>query len=463
MYVTFIRQTFVEGRRSVFIVAALLAFSRCKQDSATGSDGTPSGGRGGTSGIEPGEAGRGDGSVAGSQPIAPGGAAGDGGTETELVLKDPTSFEELIDSLGAASCNRIFACLPQHDEEGEAQLMFERRQTCQSYMTRQLYQDGLIRELLARTEDGSLSYDANAGAALMRAWSSCSYIRDRYRFAMSDVLEGNVPVGSPCWIDEECAGDAYCGSSGGGAASSPEPSCPGQCQLKQQHGDACSAGRCSSATGFSACLFDLDQPIPDAGASVFDRDFICRPLPLAPAADIGQPCTTYDYSAESFVPCKDGLWCARVDDELSHQGLCRPPIPPGGPCVDQDDVCAEGTCSPDGVCRAATVVRELGDACRDEDHGIVCSPEQGLHCSDDSVCVASGDGSEGSPCGTGRFRPDCAPGLYCEREQLPDFGGLTNSGICRRLRPAGEPCERDEQCVSYTCDGTCSSRYCSLR
>ncbi|WAS96993.1 hypothetical protein [Nannocystis punicea] len=124
---------------------------------------------------------------------------------------------------------------------------------------------------------------------------------------------------------------------------------------------------------------------------------------------------TCDFIADIVDPCGPHLFC--------NGGVCTGPVPP----VDGGDKCREGEqnvgfCGADQICdfdQNICVPRpQLGDPCRDGWCG-------GLD-------------------------------LWCDTSDSP-------TGICRKTRPAGEPCSNLGQCDNLACvDNVCSAdpRYC---
>ena len=136
-------------------------------------------------------------------------------------------------------------------------------------------------------------------------------------------------------------------------------------------------------------------------------------------------------------------------------GRCAPPIPLGGPCVDNDDFCGDGVCDTDaGVCRSLTLVAKAGAAC-DKTSGLVCDPTLGFNCNTAGTCDASGDGSVGTACFGSDLQRGCDAGLYCDQSTSDD------PGTCRAFLADGAACNLSRECASGNCmDGACGGRPC---
>ncbi|MDH5492143.1 MAG: hypothetical protein OEY14_09330 [Myxococcales bacterium] len=279
--------------------------------------------------------------------------------------------------------------------------------------------------------DGSVLYDgAAAGACLSAIGDSCTagaagIFGDRP--SCEGALTGTLPEGDPCYISEQCAGDAYCDNGFGG-------SCPGTCTPRIGLGAACFRdAECSRAAGASECAWNE--------ALGEDR---CVSTVLHADAAMGEPCgTVVTETSREYTMCSPGSWCGTDD-------LCQAPLAAGASCGSIDEICVEGHICADGSCMAFSLGSE-GDAC--DDRFAVCDPGQRLDCIDGSCAVIT-DGMAGSPCRGGDFAGfDCNAGLVC----------LRASDTCGEPLATGAVCDSDRECASGYCDRSGVDSVCGAR
>jgi hypothetical protein len=216
------------------------------------------------------------------------------------------------------------------------------------------------------------------------------------------LIEGLLPVGAECAMDEECAGSAHC------RLVSCEGGCRGVCEAPLPAGELCGRtfGPISDCEDGLACTFD-------------GTESRCRR-----AAAIGEPCAAgLTPACALFARCEDGT-CAAVDQSAPALG----------------DTCGSDTapCSGELVCAGTCAVPpDEGEAC------LALDSSFGL-CGDGFVCeaeVCRAEPAEGDTCYPGVFRPFCPGVLRC------------SAGTCFRGRANGEACTEAGECISYRCEG----------
>lgn len=375
------------------------------------------------------------GETAGSNPSEPpAGQAGSGGDSPSEV----TSVDGFFEQEAARLCERIFRCFEPDDDFMSLRFLFETRETCESEVARATAHSGGARDLRAQFAAGSLRLEPAAAQACLDSLSRCGKSSGFAEAECDEVFEGNTQLGDGCWRDAECAGDAYC---------QVDQACPGQCRPRKAAGEACTRrAECAQQDGALVTCY----PNPNAISQ-------CRQVSLAPAVGLGASCTR-STDLDPIVPCTDELWCAPdAPDDPSGVGHCAKPIAGEGACSDRNDVCLIGFCDvASGKCRKYELLSQAGQACGDEQL-LFCNPLLGLKCSDDDaggVCLAQGDGSQGSECFSGDFQRGCSVGLYCSHtDGVP-------TGTCVEALPAGAPCTSSASCESGQCSVTCRERYC---
>jgi hypothetical protein len=338
---------------------------------------------------------------------------------------------------GRGYCARLFRCLETSDEFMGSRLLLETPAACEALLADINAKSFSIRDLSLQLSQGALQIVPAKAQACLNEIAACNGTDSFSRGSCRDMFEGQVGQGSPCQRGEDCAGDAFCDTAS---------ACPGICKARKASGESCQGdGECTQGDGYTFCDRDLAS-----GAA-------CRTLPVAPKAALGEACTRRLAGAETLSRCVDSLWCGPVAGQSTTAtlGICQPPIPAGGPCSDDDDVCSEGLCdTSSNVCRSVSRLKHAGDAC-DKASFLRCDPLLGLRCSEQGSCEASGDRTQGAVCFTGDFQPTCNSGLFCQ------LGTAAPHGICQPLLKTGASCEQSSSCESGNCQTTCQARICS--
>jgi hypothetical protein len=365
-----------------------------------------------------------------SDPANPPSAAPDGGAPPATDGGDIDSF---YDSYARAVCDRLFDCSLPNDDDLVLRNLFGTPQRCVELGKELLVRIGEFEQRLADAQQATIRYDRTAAAACWADLRRCGGPEEFGQIrACREMFEGSAAEGSPCRVDDDCAGDAYCAN--------PDPSlsptaCPGVCRARKPNGATCFfAEECSASKGFAACR-----------ATEGGRQ--CADYAMAAAARAGQSCGLSE--AGTLTPCGSGAWCDRTN-------TCRAALASGEACASTDDVCATGLLCQrlDGgsVCSTMQVAKNAGEACSPVSSA-VCDPFLSLECVS-GACALTGDGSQGSHCRSADFgQLTCQRGLGCN--------GTTKT--CQPLAKAGEACQSNAECESHSCNGsTCNARLCSV-
>ncbi len=202
-----------------------------------------------------------------------------------------------------------------------------------------------------------------------------------------------------------------------------------------------------SAEGISECAQHLASV--ECSRQVNDLDGPCAGVWVG-QAEVGASC---GLGIETFV-CGEGSECVLG---LDFCGTCEPVVALGGECG-ADARCAATSRCEEGEC----VLRGLpGDDCTDRSECNV-----GLSCPD-GICRGREIVAVGDSCDQERRCPYasvCAGGI-CEEQQLlsepcasPGWcasGWCDSSGRCAPLKPEGQPCDINTECI-----GSCSGGFC---
>ena len=288
-------------------------------------------------------------------------------------------------------------------------------------LTEQRVRNGTFPMLQGEVDQGKVVYHGNQAQACLDSLTSrtCAQLLERDSAACLAALDGAVPLGGACTLDEDCQGKALCKSSTG--------TCPGQCSALLVAGQACSKDsdcqdglQCSSVT--KLCV----QP-----------------------ATAGQSC---EYGSP---PCGPGLLCLGKDDNNQTPGTCKTP--------------AEALSAPAGAaCDASNgLLCQSGSSC--VANGVTLAPA-----SIDWLCVTTGSYPPDGSCKPG-FPEACAAGNYCKTGS----GLAALSGTCTTIPASGEACgsglsqcQPGAACVAGTCqnpvangvnctgDAMCYSEFC---
>jgi hypothetical protein len=355
----------------------------------------------------------------------------DGGTTPPA---DGGGIDTFYDSHARAICGRLFECPRHTDDDVVLRNVFGTEARCVELGAELLRRNGASDDLLRLVSEGTVRYDRALASACFAALRKCGAPTDVAEIgACREMFDGSVAAGEACYVDEDCAGDAYCASAGDAPFAFV---CPGICRPRKANGASCSfENECAASKGFAACRSD------EAGTRCVDYS-------LAAPVALDQPCGFLE--REALTPCGSAAWCDGA------RGSCRGELSAGAACTSQADVCALGfACSEadaGSVCRPMPIGKNAGDACESTSNG-VCDPFLSLFCVA-GACALTGDGTEGSPCRSsdlGQFT--CRPGLAC--------GSTTH--VCKPIVKTGEPCEGPAQCESRSCiGGTCNARRCGV-
>lgn len=240
----------------------------------------------------------------------------------------------------------------------------------------------------------------------------------------SNLIIGSQGEGADCEHDQQCAGDAYCDTSGGGdcGVCAPRLDDDEQCTASEE----CSSRNCSNLTEPATCL-----PLGDVGdACEEDGDCLGRLVcngssqcAVAPTWSEGDDCTSV---ADDCGFPFGNLFCDANGPSATDK--CVPFLDVGDGCIAfyQCDFKSYEWCDTDGTgeCTAATVVG-AGDDCgwstgEKCDDGLYClNPAEGAAC---ATIPAVGDTCEtgddcwflqicdsNSECAYGDYSGDCPP------------------------------------------------------
>ena len=345
-----------------------------------------------------------------------------GDTSAGDTTPTPTGVE---DQLAKAWCQHLERCYPFDSSEGLLVLLANRASEteCETFVKRALLRpEGRDAGLAA----GAYTVDAARLTACLAAIpTACGF--DEPGIVCQEILEGKVALGGACTSSKDCAGDAFCDTSG----------CEGKCAARGGAGATCdTSDACSNASAHLECTYE--------GST-------CVPVEIVEGAAKGAECGDLHATDKvTLVRCATPLACA--------EGTCQDVIPDGGTCASDHSPCARGTaCMPDdggtppdgggdvtGTCRVPPFADTEGSACQPDWEApspMFCDPVKLLACVN-GKCQRIGDGTEGARCLAGQDTPAlCNTGLYCDRA----------TATCRPPQADGQTCESDDECVSGYC------------
>jgi hypothetical protein len=260
--------------------------------------------------------------------------------------------------------------------------------------------------LLAAAADGSVTYDGAAAGRCLEASAlrTCDVTDEDGRAPDEDcllALRGTVDEGGACAIDAQCKSQRC------ELAACPEACCAGTCigppvdprpigfSSTCSSSSECVSGSYCAASGTCETLLAAGTQCASASECAYGLGCAGSPRVCKPLPALGEPCPDRQ--------CRDeGTYC-----ELSTQ-TCAPLGLDGDPCTASD------ACSPFFSCDRVQQRCRRGAAV-------------------------------GEPCAS---TLQCASAAtYCD----------VGTGSCTARKPEGQACERDDECTSASCLGTCAS------
>ncbi len=296
------------------------------------------------------------------------------------------------------------------------------------------FEDSTQPQMQDAIDRGTLDYDAGKMRDCLDAMAGagCEAIGDSSAPAVCDeAMVGSVAPSGGCFIDEECAGNAYCDDLS---------TCPGLCEDYLGLNDDCSTdGRCDGGlqcfNGLCAQPSQLNQSCGAGTHPYCDSGLECvGEIEVTPGTCTARPALTLAGLDETCDP-QEGLFC--------HSGLsCAMTALSGGEIP-------VWTCKA-GVASGAACFIAVPDQCVETEYcdgQISPANLQGL-------CAALP--GENAPCAEGLSGSKCLPGLEC----VAIGDGMES---CFRPRRLTDPCSTDQECVSGLCDpgsSTCAVPEC---
>ena len=336
----------------------------------------------------------------------------DGGLAIDDV---PAAYADTI-------CSTYRNCAP-------ADLLGSALDNCDSTYTG-IFANAVLPQWQAALDRGTVGYDGDAASRCLSETQAlgCNAFNAAAPVACREILVGTLETGSPCSLDEECAGDAYCDGEdcpGTTGTCTPRSAAGGTCDGSSQcvNGLVCNGDTCGAAASRSGGPCDgpdsIDCPVDETCVGG-DPETVgtCTPIASLRTAATGETCELGD----SAVYCQEGLSCAAIAIGAGGATFeCRARVGAGGACF----VAAPSMCPDDQYC--------------DADPTMGGPP--------DGTCLARP--TESQPCAmtlTGNY---CGAGLVCLTTET--------SATCVRPKANGQPCTDDGECYS----GTCSSGVCA--
>jgi hypothetical protein len=414
------------NRTTILGILGFVLVTGCSTEPETGSTAAEGG-----STVSTGQGGSASSTDAGGSPEA----QPDEAAATMVSDAAPAGADDFFAQYGAALCKRLFECPLPNDDDLGARNVLGSLARCNQIAPELFRRGSNYAELFAAVAAGTLRYDASRAAACFAALRLCGAPMNPDQVPdCREMFEGTVQPNGPCYVDQDCAGDAYCATPSDAGF---QRICPGSCQPRRAAGAPCFDDvQCAASKGFADCI-----AVEGAAACL---DFV-----LAPQAAMSQPCGLQ--AAGSETPCGSGLWC---DAPGSGIGTCVGPLGSGATCKTSDDVCALGlVCLGQDAgysCAPTMVGRKVADSCGPS-FPSVCDPFAQLECVA-GACASYGDGTEGSHCSNHDLGElTCQRGLVC---------GAT--AVCIVPHKEGEACQRASECASRACgaDHLCAARRC---
>lgn len=326
--------------------------------------------------------------------------------------KSSVAFSDLPTELATAYCAIIEQCFGTYAE-------LVPQSDCEPRLAKQ-FTNGWFASTQAALDAGVVAYDPVKARACVDALAAqgCELFSARSPAVCDEALSGEVPLGGPCSVGAECAGDAYCDH---GAAA-----CPGACAVRRDSGQDCAADE--------ECVSGLT----------------CQTLTCRAPAAAGHAC-----GGDSEPECRTGLVCLGASETSS--GVCADTaivtsVKLGQSC----DVAQQRLCEPNLSCRLVSSAPAAFTCQAKSASGQACSlglPEpcpRGEYCKTEAAKPLEGlcaplPGA-GEPCVTGGIHL-----LTC------DIGLVCVTGSCKEVQDNGVSCSAAAECHGGHCtNGTCS-------
>jgi len=341
-------------------------------------------------------------------------SSSNGSAATDAAVVIP--FDQLPAKYAAAACVAYEKCL------GPIFSLFFNGANCTEVTTQRL-NNGTFSLVEQKSNQGTVTYDGSKTQRCLDTVSNltCTGLLERDQAECLAALDGVVPLGGDCDINEECKGSAICKSSSG--------TCPGQCAALLAAGQPCTADsdcesglQCSSETGLCVKPAGVGQAC-EYGAATCGPGLIC--LGKDDAQQISGTC----YNAVAALSVDGGASCDPTAGVLCKSGLS---------CVaDSYDAASAKVlwkCAQTGSYLAGQACKPaFPDACAT---GYYCLTGTSGLATLNGTCTAVPDAKQ--PCGTG-IGAQCKAGAVCVK------------GLCQSYAANG---------VSCTGDGMCFSQYC---
>lgn len=332
------------------------------------------------------------------------------------------AFADLPAKYAEAACAAFQACY------GSIFELYLNHVDCKQLMTERL-ENGTFALLDDKIAQGTVLYDASEAQACLDTIRQldCTALMDRDQPACLAALDGTVPLGGDCELNEECKGSALCQSSTG--------TCPGKCVALLNAGQACSA----------------DADCSDGLVCSQETKLCVKPAITGERCEYGSP------------PCGTGLLCLGKDDTLHTPGTCQSAIAAlksadGDACdPTAGNLCKSGvSCVTDSLDVAGlqiawkcvtTGTYKAGEDCKP---GVPEACSSGNYCKTGlnplaGTCTAIPDAKQA--CGSG-YGAQCKPGAVCVQN------------VCENYAANGVSCTGNAMCYSEYCgaSGGCEPR-----
>jgi hypothetical protein len=344
------------------------------------------------------------------------------GSDSSKGASASIAFEDLPEKYAEAACAAYQACY------GSVFNLFLNGMDCVQLMS-QRFENGTFALVDGKIAEGTVVYDGSKAQACLDAVRQldCTALMDRDPPACLVALDGTIPLGGDCDLNEECAGSARCQSSSG--------TCPGKCVPLLSAGQACTAdGDCNDGLLCSA-----------------ETKLCVKPAVAGEACEYGSP------------PCATGLLCLGKDDTLHTPGSCQSATAAlkgadGDTCdPTAGNLCQTGvSCVADGLDLAGLQITwkcvtigtyKAGEDCKP---GIPEACSSGNYCKTllnplSGTCAAVPDAKQA--CGTG-YGAQCKTGAVCVHD------------VCENYASNGVSCTGNAMCYSEYCgpSGGCEPR-----
>ena len=151
-----------------------------------------------------------------------------GDSSSPVFDAGPAGVDNFFTQYGAAICSRLFTCPLPNDDDLGVRNVFGTEEYCNQVGPELLRRGSGLADLFTTVAAGTMHFDGARASACFAALRACGAPLNLTQIASCrEMFDGAVPTGGACFVDQDCAGDAYCATP---IDAGFQRTCPGSCQ-----------------------------------------------------------------------------------------------------------------------------------------------------------------------------------------------------------------------------------------